>query len=690
MTFGLISWLKSRYADLNYEVPLWFPSRDSPDHREWLVTNGLGGFSCGTVTGANRRRYHGLLFAALKPPRNRHVILSRVDESVQLNGTEYKLATNQWASGVVSPTGYKRLEAFTILPAPTWVFEIDGHYLIKQVTLLWGTNELYLGYWWLPNPDRAKQQAELTLHVLTGFRPMHGEVKGSSDYIYPQFVSPRHSLIMLNEKERLCLSWSDGSYEAEKQWWWDYHWPEEAARGVPDTEDLFLAGSIKCELNQDKPLSIAASLNKSIELPSCHEAVESNLKRQRRLLVQANLPRSPKTNQLVLACDQFLVSDTPDGEQLHVVAGYPWFNDYGRAAIASVPGLTIATRRFDDAKRIFRTLTSYMKDGILPNRFYDDIDSSGSPQIEYAGPDVTLIWAWALFLFDAAAHDHVFLQEQFELLKTAAQHLLDGTNPDIKVDSDGLLHCSGNKKAFTWMDATVADIPITPRNGKAVELCALWYNFIEVLLIFAEIVEDRDATVIQRLREIAPVTKKSMQKFWNSERQCLFDVIETVPGARPDESLRPNQLIALAVPSRAFEVQQEKAILIACESELLVPMGLRTLATTDPSYQGMFGCGFAHADQYHRDLSYHQGTAWMWLLGMYCQALLDVHGPLPETAARINLLFQPILTHLLEEAGLGSISEIFDGDRPHAARGAFAHSMAVAETMRWHAWQMKR
>ena len=228
MTFGLIGWLKSRYQDLAFEVPLWYPSRDKTDGREWLVTNGMGGYSMGTVSGANRRRYHAVLVSSMPPPYDRHIILSRVEEVLVVDGEEYELSTNHWASGVVSPTGYKLIESFSTHPCPTWVFEIDGHYLVKQLAHPWGTDQVYLGYHWLPDPDKSVDDVRITCKFLVGFRDFHDEVKGSSDKKYSQLVTPNQSSIFLDEEShRLSITWSDGFYEPHKQWWWDYRWPTE-------------------------------------------------------------------------------------------------------------------------------------------------------------------------------------------------------------------------------------------------------------------------------------------------------------------------------------------------------------------------------------------------------------------------------------------------------------------------------
>lgn len=678
MTFGLPSWLKSRYKDLPYEVPVWYPSRDQPDYREWLAANGLGGYSASTIAGAHTRRYHGILVAPLNEPIDRHIILSRVQELLSVDGVDYDLSTNHWASGVVAPTGYRLIESFTILPTPTWVFNLNGSYLIKQLAIAREANQVYIGYYWLPDRERTSGQANLTIRMLTGFRNFHKEIVGSADKSYTQSVSDYQSIVNLDgSPSRLCLFWSYGAYQPLSQWWWAYHWPEEAARGLPDQEDLFLLGALSAELDAGSEVCLCASLDDGVENPATQPIVEANLARQGRLISTAAPPRSPETNLLVLACDQFLVRRTVGGKQeTSIIAGYPWFNDAGREAMIALPGLTLATRRYEEAKKILTAFSGMVKDGVMANRFTD-----GSAEPEYQAVDPTLWWAWALYHYFQSTKDLDFIRTQFPLLKKAAWHYVEGTANGIKVDAqDGLLRCGAQGMELSWMDALVANFPITPRAGKAVDICALWYNLLETLCFFAqETGED-----ISPFGNLAALTQKSMQKFWNDERQCLYDVIE--PGHRssdkPDGAVRPNQILAVSLPFRAFTKIQEKAILTLMDTELLTPIGLRSLSPTDPSYQGRYGCGFSRADQYHRDLSCHQGTAWPWLIGAYCDALLNVHGPLPESSAKIRILLQPLLNHLTDEGCVGSISEIFDGNSPHTPRGCFAHATAVAEVMR--------
>lgn len=688
MTFGLISWLKQKYPDLTYEVPVWYPASGAVDHREWLVVNGLGGYSAGTISGANRRRYHGLLVSALNPPRDRHVILSKLDEIVTVDGQEYELTTNEWASGVVSPTGYKLVESFTTLPTPTWVYAVGKHYLVKQLTLKWGTNELYASYYFVPGHHADKPQAQIKIRVLAAFRSFHSQVHGSSEFHYPQFVSPRGSVVRINEADRrLCLSWTHGDYEPQRQWWWDFVWHEETARGEKDSEDLLLVGTLTAQLSASEPLIMAASLDRPAEIGEIHQPVASNLKRQRRLLEQSNLPRTVQNSLLTVACDQFIVKDKPDGEKLTVLAGYPWFADFGRWTLMSLPGLTLSTHRYEEAKKILSNQPFHMRDGLLPSRY---LESSGEP--EYAAVDVTLWWAWALYHYVNASKDREILKSQLPVLEEAANHFIRGTNDGVRVDPrDGLLLCHRRNQALTWMDSKVADFPITERAGKPVEIQALWLNFLSVCVNFAQ-AEGISTSILTQMERLRDQAHKSMQRFWNSDAAYLYDVIDGrgKGDKNNDDTLRPNQILAVSMPFRSLEREQERAILTAVDAFLLTPSGVRTLAQADESYQGRYGCGLAHADQYHRDLSYYQGTAWPFLIGFYLEAYVNVYGNTTATLAKVDTLLQPLFQNLENEGCLGTVNELVDGDRPHTARGCFAFAPSVAELMRWQKWKIRQ
>lgn len=699
MTFGIIGWLKSRYRNIDFEIPIWYPTREKPDNREWLVANGLGGYSMGTVSGANLRRYHAVLVSSMPPPCNRHVVLSRLEETVFVNGREFDLSTNYWASGVVSPTGYKYLESFTCLPCPTWVFEIAGNYLIKQLIHPWGSDEVYVEYNWIPDPDKSeseKDDARISTRFLVGYRPIHQQVKGNSQMKYAQFVSPNQAVIILDNKaRRLCLTWTKGEYSTSKNWWWDYNLPIETKRGLPDSEDLYLVGSVSAPLVAESETTVAASFERPIHKVNPRQHLEEMIQRQNSLIERANLDKTQRTVALLLDCDKFLVEDYCSSNEergLTVIEGYPWFNAGGRASMMSLPGLAISTRRLDDARNILITASRRIKNGIMPNYQKDFDFPAADSELEYEAADTTLWWGWALYHYWKVARDEDFIKSQLPQMVDAAVKYILGTNAGIKIDPvDGLLRCAHKQKVFTWMDTKVEGFPMTQRAGKPIELCALWYNFLETILFLADAVKE-PAGNFTEIKTMSERAKASMQKFWNEDKKCLFDVLEEGVATSPknDESIRCNQLLAISMPFRAFTGEQEKMVLHMVEQELLTPMGIRTLASSDHNYQGVFGCGLTHPDQYHRDLSRHQGMVYPWLLGHYCDALVNIYGPLPETVNRIKITLQPLFEHFLQEEALGGISEMFDGSRPHLHRGCPESSLSVAELMRWYRWVAKQ
>jgi predicted glycogen debranching enzyme len=691
MTFGLTNWLKSSFSDLNYEVPLCYPTRDKIDTREWFVANGLGGYSSSTLCGAHTRRYHGLLVASFDPPRERHVIFSRADEVITIQGKSFKLATNIWESGVVAPTGYKLIESFTYLPNPTWTYELDGHYVVKQLALDAGSNDLYLAYWWFPDPSKPTT-AQIDIQFLIDFRDLHDNVRGDASKAFPQVQNGNHTAILLNDSNRqLFLQWSKGIYQDENQWWWNYHWIEEESHANPSQEDLFLVGSLSHTLNAGESLTVGASLDAPLKNLDCHAAVSRTIKKHRLLIEKANLPRSPKVDLLVLACDPFFVRSHSNGANNAIMTGYPWFCDSGRAAMFALPGLAIATRRFDELKEVVSALTKQMVNGIMPNQFVD-AHGGGTIASLYGSADVSLWLAFVLVNLFQSARERDFVAKYLPLLVESAKHYIKGATPGLSLDErDGLLRCSGADQAFSWQDARVDfGVPINARTGKLVELNALWYNFLMTIIHLSEQLQTplNDSSLI---REHAQLTKDSIQKFWNEENLCLFDAIETQSiSARQDASIRANQIIAVSLPFRALTAQQEKMVLATVEGNLVTLCGLRSLATTDPGYQPRYGCGFSRADQYHRDLSRQNGNAQPWLLGHYCDAVINVHGSSAATLQKVRDVFETMLDHLTGERCLGSISEVYDGSAPFLPHGAFAYAASVAECMRMMSWYLRR
>jgi predicted glycogen debranching enzyme len=662
---------------------------DQPDTREWLTTNGLGGYASGTVSGANTRRYHGLLVAALDPPGERTVLLSRLDETVIVGDTVYELGTNFWSSGAVAPQGYHHLKAFRASPVPTWEYHIGAGRLVKRVACLPGQNAVAIGYRLEGGPP-----VRLEITVLANSRDFHGETHGHPDWHFRQILehapaliapaapapiapSPRITISAWDGAPEWSLAWdgvSDIEYRQDGQWYWGYVYPEEAARGLPSVEDNYRLGFLNARLAPGGRLNLLASVEPISAWPTADDLADEAGRQRRVMVAQAGLPETPETESLVAAADQLLVhrasTDSPT-----VIAGYHWFGDWGRDTMIALPGLTLTTRRFEVARGILKTFARYVDQGMLPNCF----PNSGEAPA-YNTVDATLWWFHAVDRYWRASRDGDLVREQLPLLAEVIDWHIKGTRHGIRLDpTDGLLLAGEPGVQLTWMDARIGDWVVTPRHGKPIEVNALWLNALCVMARFADgLAKDGLAQRGAEYRELAERARASMQRFWSAEHGYLFDVIG--PDGIGDASLRPNQVFAFSLPYRAFRREFGEAVLKVVVERLLTPFGPRSLAPGSVGYNGQYA-----GDAFHRDSVYHQGAAWPWLLGAYADALVNIRGNTPETRRELRDRIQPLLRHLNQDGCMGSVSEIFDGDPPHAPNGAVAQAWSVAELLRIYA-----
>ena len=550
---------------------------------EWLETNGTGAFAMGTVAGVNTRRYHGLLVASLRPPVERYVLLSRVEEEV--NGRA--LGTCQYP-GVVSPQGFELLKEFESAPCVTWRFDVAGATVEKQVYLVDGRQAVVLRY-------RADREMKLRVRPFLAYRDYHSLGHWREDLFGPlPRIAFQHS----------------GRFEESGDWYYNVEYLLERDRGLDFREDLCTPGVIEIDLKPGEWTPIVASIDGATYAEP---------------VVRAN---------------PFVVRRA-DGKPT-IIAGYPWFTDWGRDTMISLPGLLIARGKLDTARQIIEGFLAYLQRGVIPNRFPD-----AGEKPEYNTADATL-WMFRAVraLVDAGADGSFFDAAAREIVEWHRR----GTWFGIGVDpADHLLRVGPQ---LTWMDARIGDRPVTPREGKPVEINALWHD------------------ALSRIDpEGAALVKKSFQeKFWNAERGCLFDVIE---GSGPPDKIRPNQIFAVSLLDR----ERAQAVVRVVEKELLTPAGLRTLAREDPDYKGRY-----EGSPEQRDGAYHQGTVWPWLMGPFIDAYLIAFGENADTLAYCRGLIERLE---IEGTGcLGSIAEIFDGDEPRYARGCPAQAWSVAEIAR--------
>ncbi len=663
--------------------------------REWLLTNGLGGYSSSSLVGANTRRYHGLLVAAVNPPVQRMVLLSKVEEEVILNNQSYFLGVNEWGSGVIDPHGYQYLSKVTLDGASIeFVFTLPGCRLFKTILMPHGLNVVYIDYRFegtLPGGI-----AELKIRPFLCSKDYHSEQKGGLGQNWR--VDNHEGIFSYQANEGSpCLSFmgdNDQRWQASwlGDWYWNYFHRAEKERGQDCTEDLFCPQVFGTFLHSGENGGMVwwhgGSTLSERPLRSSLTAGAALRKRLNNLEKSGGFEgRNPNCKLLFQAAGQFVVvrpsvrkllpQGVPDRS---LIAGYHWFSDWGRDTMISFPGLFLSTGRFEEAQGVLRTFAAYLDQGMLPNRFPD---SGETP--EYNTVDATLWFFQAIYAYYLAVDELEFIKEIFPALNEVIEWHKKGTRYGIKVDPvDGLLISGVSGVQLTWMDAKVGDLVVTPRAGKAVEINALWLNALEIMAIFAEKLKlDREA---DGFRELVGRVKNSFhQKFWFEEGGYLYDVIDSqdppnpmISGEGLDRSIRPNQLISLSLPFGPFETLNEKllkrakSILSICENKLLTPFGMRTLDPADPRYIGKFT-----GDQYSRDTAYHQGTVWPWLIGPY----LEAHFRIFQKKDLTNQFLEPLLGQL-REGGLGSINEVFDGDPPHRPLGCIAQAWSVAEVLR--------
>ena len=642
---------------------------ESATAREWLVTNGIGGYASGTVSGALTRRYHGLLVAALKPPLDRKLLVAKLDETAQYDGESFDLFTNRWVS-TVAPHGYRCIENFHLDGTiPVWNFAFADALLEKRIWMQQGANTTYVRY----TLSRGLHPVKLTLKALVNYRDHHGETRSGE----PMKVEPVEGGIRVLAHEGAApfhLLSDNAEAQPRNEWYLDYSLSVEQYRGFRGIEDHFLAAEFTVTLQPGESVTIVASTDANPNLDS-DSALEEHRKYEADIIAQAGPAfddAPPAIRHLLLAADQFIVKRALAGEAggRSIIAGYHWFGDWGRDTMISLPGLTIATGRPEIARSILRTFAHYVDQGMLPNRFPDLGETP-----EYNTVDATLWYFEAIRAYHAATSDDELLKELFPVLKDVIDWHIRGTRYQIHVDpADGLLYAGEPGVQLTWMDAKVGDWVVTPRIGKPVEINALWYHALCIMAQFAHRLGEPSSD----FRIAAEKVRGSFSKFWNNDAGYCFDVIDGPNGN--EAALRPNQLFAISIPAdnkdepALFIYDQQEAIVKACARHLLTSHGLRSLASFDPTYVGHYG-----GDARRRDGAYHQGTVWGWLIGPFVGA----HFKSYRDASAARRFLNPLLDHLCAH-GLGSISEIFDGDAPFTPRGCIAQAWSVAEVLR--AW----
>jgi predicted glycogen debranching enzyme len=644
--------------------------------REWLVTNGIGGYASGTIAGLLTRCYHGLLVAALNPPLGRTLLVAKVDETADYDGQRFALGTNAWTGGAVDPHGYQHIQRFRMEGAiPVWTFACGPALVEKRVWMEQDANTTYVSYWLA----RANRSLRLAIKVLVNYCEHHSTTRAESSKLSIAPVDHGLRVVAFDRAAPFYLLSASATAESAHIWYRNFDLAVERERGLNDRADHLHAGTFLATLEPGQWLTLVFSTDPAPNLDG-RRALDAHLKREQTLLDRWDAARPspreaapPWVRQLALAADQFIVQRPLADESAarSVIAGYHWFGEWGRDTMIALPGLALSTGRPEIARSILRAYPRFVDRGMLPNVFSD---ASGAP--EYNTVDATLWYFDAVRQYYAATSDAQLLRDLFPVLSDIVDWHVRGTRYSIHTDpSDGLLYAGEPSVQLTWMDARVGDRVVTPRIGKPVEINALWLNALVAMTQFA-IVLGRAADGFWSLAQRA---REGFQRFWNETAQCCFDVLDGPEGN--DATLRPNQIFAVSLPVSPLSLEQQRAVVEACASRLLTSHGLRSLAPDDPQYRGQYVGGPAD-----RDGAYHQGTVWGWLLGPFALAHLSVHGD-PNQAATF---LEPMADHM-KARGLGTAGEIFDGDPPFTPRGCIAQAWTVAELLRaWTAIEAAR
>ena len=708
---------------------------DAVLQREWLVTNGLGSYASGTVAGANTRRYHGLLVAALRPPVARTVLVAKVDEEIEYDQRTFYLGTNEYQDGTINPGGFVHLEHFALEDGlPVFLYRIGGRdelMLEKRIWMEHGQQTTYIRYRLFRQPaeglnaavqangPRAEGPSTITLTLLpfAAYRDYHGEQYGSEDRHFTINEIPANSsetnqpsgtagcTITAFEGAQPYHMIATGSqgvsidFSPMGVWYWRFLHRKERERGLPDTEDYYLPGLFRVRLtleDQGEHAQNTLTLMLTAEPRWASQArpgapaksLQRTVARQRAMagsdLQQVSEHEREFLQQLRRAADQFLVARPIIGSKpaassakahTTVIAGYHWFTDWSRDTMISLPGLTLSTGRFAEARSLLETFARYLNRGMLPNRFPDSGETL--TDADYNTADATLWYFHALDQYLRFSGDNGLLNTLFPALEEVITWHQHGTRFGIRVDAtDGLLRAGEPGVQLTWMDAKVDDWVVTPRMGKPVEINALWYNALRLMEDWAT---GQGKDPLPYGAAAARCRESFNRRFWHAPGGYLADVIDSPAG--DDTSLRPNQVFAISLPHPVLDTAHWQPVLNVVTRHLLTSLGLRSLNQAHPAYQG-----HCTGDRRARDGAYHQGTVWAWLIGPYLDARLRVYGADNESALgheeeRCRGILEAFRDHL-GQAGMGSISEIFDGEAPHSARGCIAQAWSVAEVLR--------
>ncbi len=641
--------------------------------REWVTTNGIGGYAGSSIIGAHTRKHHGLLIASLHAPTERYMILSKINESLQIGNTIYELAATQRKGGIYEE-GQKHLQRFIYDELPNFIYEIGGTLITKTISFEYGKNTIAVGY----EIQNGMQEMEMTFVPLFNFRD-HNNGSETEDLNFD--VEQKENCLLLkprNTDKNVTITFfaGEGTFVGRSEKYdKDMELQTEIDTGMSSLDNNFTPYEIKvsCKPYETKKLSFVCTIEENF----CKDAfatVEANRKRIRGLIEQAAW-KDDFADALVQAADQFIVDRQSTGLKT-ILAGLPWFTDWGRDTMIALQGLTLCTKRFEDARGILKTFARYVHHGLVPNMFPDE----GLDPL-YNTVDASLWYFYSVYKYleyTGSSEDYEFIEKEiYPTLEVIVESYKKGTDFSIYMDKDYLIHAGGGFDQVTWMDVRVDEWVVTPRHGKPVEINALWYNALKVMEQLA-VKFGKDE---KGYGELAKKVKASFnRRFWNERTGCLYDVVDEESmkdGSISDNAqIRPNQIWAVSLPFTCLPAEKEKRVVDVVMTHLYTSYGLRSLSYTDKEYKGIY-----FGELHDRDAAYHQGTVWAFPLGGFISAYVKVNGRTKEARQTARKLIAPFEDHLMD-GGIGTIAEIFDGDEPHISRGCYGQAWSVGEILR--------
>ena len=652
--------------------------------KEWVITNGLGGFASSTAIGINTRKYHGLLIAPLTPPARRFLILSKLDESIKINGENYDLYSNMGQNYISK--GYKYQTSFEKERFPVFEYNVKDVKITKTICMEYGKNTVGVFY----EIKTGKDPIQLTLAPIMNFRDFHSMSTGH-DFNIRQQINKTKVKVIIDEKIQypIYMNLSEGRYiEHKNDTFNNMFYIEEQKRGFYPEENHVVVGRYEVDIlaNTTKKISFVCSFEENIEEINVEKLIKQEKSRIQKIVNQTELldkiedeEQKNLIKNLIIASDTFVVYRPSFG--LHtIIAGYPWFLDWGRDSLIAFEGLLLKTKRFKLAKEILLTMVRDIKYGLVPNG-YSGFDNRPL----YNSVDASLLLFEQIKKYLDYTQDYDFVYEElFEKLETileSYQRGIDVDNNNIYLDTDNLIVSGTEETQNTWMDAKIGGFAVTPRNGKAVEINSMWYNSLKIMEELCIKFKQKDKA--KKYGDLAKKTKISfVDKFYNTRRKCLYDVLG-------DSKIRPNQLFALSLTYPIIDPKSEQAknIIQTVEKKLLTPYGIQTLAKGEPGYVKIY-----EGDPKTRDMSYHQGITWVWLLGLYYDSLKNMKNALrgkkqkEEIQNKIDNFKNDIITTFskeIEERGcIGSIAEIYDSVKPYLPKGTISQAWSVSEILR--------